>query len=932
MNEIAKSAQPPGLIAFSHPVEIAWRDPSSGLIARLQDQLRALRIDPAHVVILLPYAQLLPVARAAWLEAVPTGFAPRMETTSSWARSLAAPPAQHPDISLDRSRDMLAARALLEDAGLRDEQDALAPLLVDTAWQLLRAAGAIAPDQRTAWGERARAVIEPSSLTRLTWEAATARIALEWALASHCATDGLFSYKALPAGIRAVAVLAGLQPDALTESLCASWQARGLSILRLDLFPDVAQHSGEDNASPDGRDESHAAGGELAAGAARGLRVEGAPSALLHACADAEDEAERAAACVLRRVRAGQRPVALVAIDRALTRRISAVLRAHGAAIADETGWTLSTTRAAAQLMSSLQACRAQASGDAVLDWLKEISSLDPSNVQQLEAALRRDGARVWRDCQKSAPAQPDAPSSPLPKAKAELTGFCARIESFRSQMRVARPLAEWLDALADLLTQTGQWEPLQADAAGQQVCEALWLDPPMREAFAQSLAATRWANRRLDLAAFTGWVRDALESQSFLPEALIRDGAADVVVVPMAQLTARPFAAVVMPGCDEQRLPPSPDPAGAWTPQQREVLGLPGRAELQAAVAGAWQVALRVPLIDILWREGDAAGEVLQASPLVQGLCASAQNGSVMLAEDPRGLRHLPARHTAPPLPCGAALPVQHLSASAYEDLRKCPYRFFSLRQLGLRDAAELEADIDKRDFGLWLHAVLRMFHEDSGVPSAVAQSLDDRRARLDRCAAEATRELGLADDEFLPFAATWPSTRNGYLSWLAQHESQGFAFGAAETWRRQGMGVLDLVGQIDRIDSASLSPLEGGSGPGVVDAEAAVFLIDYKTESLETTKKRVAQAGEDTQLAFYAALLPQDTLRAAYVNVGERGETKTIEQDDVVEERDRLLAGIRHDLQRIADGSPLPALGEGAVCDTCAVRGLCRKDFWSV
>ena len=27
----------------------------------------------------------------------------------------------------------------------------------------------------------------------------------------------------------------------------------------------------------------------------------------------------------------------------------------------------------------------------------------------------------------------------------------------------------------------------------------------------------------------------------------------------------------------------------------------------------------------------------------------------------------------------------------------------------------------------------------------------------------------------------------------------------------------------------------------------------------------------------------------------------------------------------------APLPALGEGSVCEWCAARGLCRKDFWN-
>jgi hypothetical protein len=73
---------------------------------------------------------------------------------------------------------------------------------------------------------------------------------------------------------------------------------------------------------------------------------------------------------------------------------------------------------------------------------------------------------------------------------------------------------------------------------------------------------------------------------------------------------------------------------------------------------------------------------------------------------------------------------------------------------------------------------------------------------------------------------------------------------------------------------------------------------------------------------------LLSHDTLRAAYVNVGERGETQMHEQDEVVHLRDGLLVeGIQHDFARIAAGAPMPALGEGAVCDYCAARGLCRK-----
>ncbi|HZF83460.1 MAG TPA: PD-(D/E)XK nuclease family protein, partial [Burkholderiaceae bacterium] len=112
----------------------------------------------------------------------------------------------------------------------------------------------------------------------------------------------------------------------------------------------------------------------------------------------------------------------------------------------------------------------------------------------------------------------------------------------------------------------------------------------------------------------------------------------------------------------------------------------------------------------------------------------------------------------------------------------------------------------------------------------------------------------------------------------------------------------------------------------------DGRAYVIDYKTESLDSSKQRVKEPFEDTQLAFYAALLDEDTLRAAYVNVGEKASgTQTVEQTEVVAARDALVEGILHDLHRIGEGAAMPALGEGAVCEFCAARGLCRKDFWS-
>ena len=86
-----------------------------------------------------------------------------------------------------------------------------------------------------------------------------------------------------------------------------------------------------------------------------------------------------------------------------------------------------------------------------------------------------------------------------------------------------------------------------------------------------------------------------------------------------------------------------------------------------------------------------------------------------------------------------------------------------------------------------------------------------------------------------------------------------------------------------------------------------------------------------EDTQLAFYALLLPERPVQAAYLNVGERGKVTRVDHEQLELAAHLLREAIPSELRRIAQGASLPALGEGRVCEFCAARGLCRRDAWS-
>lgn len=825
----------------------------AGVLAPLRQLIKDHGVHAGDVIVLVPYAQLMHEARQAWAASGEASFVPRFETTQNWASALQSAGSEATsfepladDIRQDAACDLLTAASLLERAGLSAHKDLLAARVVESAWSLARLAAAVSPSARPEWGQRQSAALAAGmDAPVLALESAVGQLAVAWAAASAYPTDVLFQ-----ASGPLLVVVEGFQADPLGLALVALWQTRGDPAYTLR-FPEDSGHSTT------------------------------VPS--LQAALDAEDEAERAAACVLARLAQGLHPVALVAQDRVLTRRVRAMLTHHGLRVRDETGWKLSTTRAAASLMTLLRAAPWDASSDAVLDWLKNAPGIPAASVSAAEAELRRASLRQWHGV---------GPSQKMAFALA------AQCKPLLAPLQGGKPLALWLRILREVLQATGQWQALLDDVAGQALMDAIRLREGQESEFDAFKA-------RMSLREFTAWANQTLESASFTPE---HPADPQVILLPLSQLLGRVIQAVVLPGADEIRLPVSPEPPGAWSPTQRALLGLPTREALAVSARAAWQHALRCAPIDVLWRTSEA-GERLMPSGFVQALLLAPGQA---LAADARVQRSLLRQPTQLPAPSAQALPVTQLSATAYDDLRRCPYRFFALRQLRLQEPDELDGELEKRDFGNWLHGLLRHFHEALEASPTADENL--RRSMLDAAADRSLREMALSESEFLPFAAAWSRVREGYLIWLTGHEAEGAKFLAAEAEREMPLGNITLIGKIDRLDRA---------------ADGSTLVIDYKAEAREKTAERIKSPHEDTQLAFYAALLDDDELAGAYVSLGEKEPTRSYVQTDIVELRDQLIQSIVADMSRIAQGAPLPALGEGAACGFCAARGLCRRDF---
>jgi ATP-dependent helicase/nuclease subunit B len=804
-------------------------------------------------VVLVPYAQLLSPARRAFAQR--GGWQPRIETTQTLARAIAPPAQPEPgQLRFDAASDRLAATALLQrqpGAVAWARRDAHAfehavAALVDTAHALARAAAAVAPQSRAAYWTAARDRLAPLSGPGAT-ERLLARVALEWASGTDSfPTDVLFALQ--PAAW--IVVQAGGE-----DPLVAQLLAAGAPALVIDADP------------PD----------EAPFDAVAALHT---PRALL--CDGLEGEAQATAAEVVQALSRGATPVALIAHDRVLVRRVRALLERAGVGLSDETGWKLSTTRAAARVMAVLRAADPRAGADARLDWLKG-EAVDAFSLQRLEARWRRhaphDGSdALWQAMQ-------------------------VRLDPLATASR--QPLAAWLALLRGALDLAG----LEADAAGLQVLAALQLDREPDAAW-QALAAST----RLGLDGFTAWVDAALEQATFVPPDASN---ADVIITPLARALLRPFGAVVFPGTDERRLGTGTAPQPLLGDAIARALGVPDTTERRRRETLAFAQLLRLPQLVLLRRRAEGA-EPLGPSPLVErAQLARRRSGLAPWPQEQAALpqREVPVQPVARPAPPAPNALPPSLSASAAEALRDCPYRFFARVQLGLAEAPELEAALEKRDYGTWLHAVLHRFHAQRGTP----QSLELEVEALLALADQLQQEQGLDAAELLPYRAALERLGPLYIEWLHGRDVEGWAWTAGETKREaqpRALAGTGLHGRIDRIDRQG----------------ATLQLIDYKTGSVAELKRKVATPLEDTQLAFYAALARgEGPLSAIYLALDERNGPQPIEHAEVEASAQALIDGLAQDLAQIRAGAGLAALGEGRLCERCEVRGLCRRDHWS-
>jgi ATP-dependent helicase/nuclease subunit B len=232
----------------------------------------------------------------------------------------------------------------------------------------------------------------------------------------------------------------------------------------------------------------------------------------------------------------------------------------------------------------------------------------------------------------------------------------------------------------------------------------------------------------------------------------------------------------------------------------------------------------------------------------------------------------------------------------------------------LRLNELDEVREELDKRDYGTWVHAALQRFHDE--FKSLLEHERDVAEAALRRISAEVFAGALAHDYLAQAWLLRWQAQIPAYIDWQLANEREGWRYSGAET--DFGIGVMEnltLRGRIDRID------YQGG------DMEV-LRVLDYKTQAVAPLRNKLKEPGEDVQLACYAYDLHAS--EAAFVAL-DGGKVDAVTPPQDIAELARLnIERLKSVFERMHQGAAMPAHGAESVCGYCEMRGLCRYGQW--
>ncbi|MGB7651523.1 MAG: PD-(D/E)XK nuclease family protein [Gallionella sp.] len=619
-----------------------------------------------------------------------------------------------------------------------------------------------------------------------------------------------------------------------------------------------------------------------------------------------EQEARAAEVQIRRWLLNGKNSIAVVVQDRLVARRVRALLERAQVQVQDESGWTFATLSVSTVLMGWLETLQNDFYYQDVLDLLKSplLFADEPSDSRKhavflFEKMVRKQGVVSGLD--KFIDASRDA----------DLTRALVRLRQAAAMLPKGKvTISQWLIALRNSLETLGVLAAWTEDAAGQQLLQLLgqWREELQNDSTKCSFAEwKRWLSQQLDLNTF----RDmSVESP--------------VIFTHLAATRWRSFDAVLLLGCDAKHLP-APTSSMWFNDAVRAALGLPFSTVQQDAARDDLLGLLALNNEVLVTWQAHKDGEPNMLSPhfeMLRALHELAFGDDLNAHELAEILHHAQVRSDEFVLPLAAVMPTpavaaellpQRISPSGYNSLVACPYQFYARHVLRLNDLDEVREEIDKRDYGTWVHAVLQRFHGE--FPLLLNEDLAALQQALQRISFEVFADALAHDYLAVAWLLRWQKMLPSYLAWQIEREQAGWRYTAAEeSFDFAVLENLILRGRIDRVDS---------------NASREVAVLDYKTQTVSVLKNKLKDAGEDVQLACYATV--RNAHAAAFVSL--EGEVADVAPEHAMDELAQLnFTRLQTLFTQLRSGASLPANGVASACAYCEMRGLCRQGSWEL
>jgi ATP-dependent helicase/nuclease subunit B len=655
---------------------------------------------------------------------------------------------------------------------------------------------------------------------------------------------------------------------------------------------------------------------------------------------------------------AGKTNIALVAQDRLVARRTRALLTRLGPAlkVQDETGWKLSTTRAAAALNSWLELMRSPKEGPTATDLLEFLKNpffdlekclgKEPNTcigvIAQLENILIASQAHTgWETFYLAIEgagqyAVLNGSISPNPILLELLQRIRAKHFAWLPLQVDCASASKQLQADLDA---TGMFARLEKDAAGKQLLEVLGaFDLSKTSPISISMRFTEWQSL----------IKAVVESANY--QELGQSAVATLTILPLSATRLREFEAVVMVGCDEQQLPAFSEPPLFFSDALNQLLKTGSiQAQFIQQARDLSQLLTSCTKVSLLWQSQSQTGEALRPSAWIQRLQAEISLEQVSKKMRKRSAQAQPMLQAKATLGPDIPMPLS-MSPSAYKALRDCPYRYYVKNVLGLRKLKGFEEGFDASLAGQTLHRILRDFYQAlktvEHTNPQLKQDAQMRRAwmeqHLNSISENEFKRLIAGDARVLGTLRDWQKQIPSFVDWQLQRDAQGWEYFDGEVkvgFHLEFVGPegetrhMRIEGYADRFDINTQVPHQA-------------VVLDYKNQSFTKIKERAEHVLDDPQLLMYARAVNEhqgsEILAGYQVKQAEWVALKAKASDDglnmprakEVEELPNILNAfstqITQDVEQLWSKKPLIAFAPNGVCQYCEVRGICRKGMW--